>query len=119
MTDIVRIDTNQRMSRAVIHDGKVYLSGLTADDRSADVGGQTSQVLAKIEKYLEKAGTDKAHLLTAQIWLKDIAADFDVMNEVWCGWTSPNAAPSRATAQCRLASPEILVEIIVTAAIPF
>ncbi|KJF65335.1 MULTISPECIES: RidA family protein [Rhizobium/Agrobacterium group] len=119
MIDIVRIDTNQRMSRVVIHDGKVYLSGLTADDRSADIKGQTAQVLAKIAKYLEKAGTDKAHLLTAQIWLKDIAADFAAMNEVWSGWTSPNAAPSRATAQCQMASPEILVEIVVTAAIPF
>lgn len=118
MNNIVRIDTNQRMSRAVIHDGMVFLSGMTADDRSLDIKGQMAQVLTKIEKYLSKAGTDKAHLLTTQIWLKDIARDFGNMNEVWNAWTAPNAAPTRATAQCQMASPEILVEIVVTAAVP-
>ncbi len=119
MNNFVRIDTNQRMSRAIVHDGRVFLSGMTADDRTADVKGQTEQVLAKIDRYLNRAGTDKAHLLTAQIWLKDIQRDFDGMNEIWNSWTAPNAAPTRATAQCLMASPEILIEIIVTAAIPY
>ena len=94
-----------------------FVSGMTTDDCSQDIQGRTKQALAKIETFLAKAGTDKSHLLTAQIWIKDIARDFDGMNEVWSAWTTPNAAPTRATAQCEMAAPDVLVEIVVTAAV--
>jgi enamine deaminase RidA (YjgF/YER057c/UK114 family) len=116
MQEIVRLDQNQRMSRIVIHNGVVSLSGLTATDRPDDIKLQTAQVLEKIDKLLAEAGIDKSRLLTAQIWLKDIQRDFAGMNEVWDAWTAPDCAPARATAQCEMAKPEILVEIIVTAA---
>src|SRR5262245_39559862 len=118
MGDISRIETTKRGSRAVIHNRTVYLSGMTALDRDQDIKGQTQQTLERIEKVLAEAGTDKSRLLTAQIWLKDIARDFDGMNEVWDAWTAPNAAPTRATAQCEMGAPEVLVEIIATAALP-
>lgn len=117
MHEIRRIATDPRRSRAVVYNGIVFIGGQTADDRSQDVGGQTRQVLEKIEKFLAEAGTDKSNLLTAQIWLKDVTRDFAGMNEVWDAWTATNAAPTRATAQCELAAPNILVEIIVTAAV--
>lgn len=117
MTDIVRIDTDKRRSRAVIYNGMVFIGGQTADDRSQDIRGQTQQTLAKIEAFLAQAGTEKSRLLTAQIWIKDIARDFEAMNEVWNAWTAPDAAPTRATAQCEMGAPDVLVEIIVTAAV--
>ncbi|MGH8417681.1 MAG: RidA family protein [Pseudomonas sp.] len=117
MNDITRIATDKRRSRAVIYNSIVFVGGQTADDRSQDIRGQTLQTLAKVEKYLAEAGTDKSRLLTAQIWIKDIKNDFAGMNEVWDAWTSPDAAPTRATAQCEMASPDILVEILVTAAV--
>jgi len=117
MSDIVRIETNKRSSRAVIYNGMVFIGGQTAGDRTQDIQGQTQQVLAKIDKFLADAGTDKSRLLTAQIWVKDIVNDFQGMNEIWNDWTAPDAAPTRATAQCEMAAPEILVEIIVTAAV--
>jgi enamine deaminase RidA (YjgF/YER057c/UK114 family) len=116
MTDIVRIETDKRRSRAVVYNGIVFVGGMAADDRTQDIRGQTEQALARVEKYLADAGTDKSRLLTAQIWLKDITRDFDGMNEVWNAWTAPNAAPTRATAQCEMGAPDVLVEIIVTAA---
>lgn len=116
--EIRRIATDPRRSRAVVYNGMVFVGGQTADDRSQDIAGQTRQVLAKIEKFLADAGTDKSRLLTTQIWLKDISRDFSGMNEVWNSWTAPDAAPTRATAQCQMASPEVLVEMIVTAALP-
>jgi enamine deaminase RidA (YjgF/YER057c/UK114 family) len=115
--DIIRIETGRHLSRVVIHTGIVYLAGVTADDCGEDIRGQTKQVLAKIDQYLAKAGTDKDHLLTAQIWLEDIARDFEDMNEIWDKWTVGHAAPTRATAQCEMAEPDILVEIILTAAV--
>jgi len=118
MNDIVRMETNARASRTVIYNGIVFLCGQTAEDRDQDIRGQTEQTLARIDRHLAAAGTDKSRLLTAQIWLKDIARDFAVMNELWDAWTSPDAAPTRATAQCQMGSPNVLVEIIVTAALP-
>lgn len=117
MANIVRIASNARLSHAVVHNGMVFLSGQTAEDRSLDIRGQTEQVLAKIEKMLTDAGTDKGHLLAAQIWLKDIGRDFEGMNRVWDAWVMPDAAPARATAQCEMAVHDILVEITVTAAV--
>ena len=117
MNAITRIETDQRSSRVVIFNNTVFIGGMTALDRSQGIKGQTQQVLARIDDYLLQAGTDKSHLLTAQIWLKDIAEDFATMNEVWNEWTAPGAAPTRATAQCPMASPEVLIEVIVTAAL--
>ena len=116
MTEITRIATDKRRSRAVVYNGMVFVGGQTADDRSQDIRGQTVQTLAKIEKFLADAGTDKSRLLTAQIWIKDLERDFAGMNEVWDAWTAAGAAPTRATAQCEMGAPDILVEIIVTAA---
>ena len=117
MNNIVRIATDTRRSRAVVYNGMVFVGGMTADDRSQDIRGQTKQTLAKIEKFLADAGTDKSRLLSAQIWIKDITKDFAAMNEIWEAWTAPNAAPTRATAQCEMGAPDVLVEIIVTAAV--
>lgn len=114
--NIKRIQTSQRLSRAVVFNEMVFLAGVTADDTSEDIKGQTQQVLRKIEHYLGEAGSEKGRMLTAQIWLKDIARDFEDMNEIWDGWTASGAAPTRATAQCEMAEPEILIEIVVSAA---
>ncbi|CAM4103831.1 Enamine/imine deaminase [Bordetella tumbae] len=118
MSNIVRIATDKRRSRVVIYNGIAFVSGQAADDRSQDIRGQTQQTLAKIDSFLARAGTSKHHLLTAQIWLKDIKNDFQGMNEVWDSWTAPDAAPTRATAQCLMGAEDVLVEIIVTAAVP-
>ncbi|HET8746607.1 MAG TPA: RidA family protein [Ramlibacter sp.] len=117
MSNIARIATDRRRSRAVVYNGIVFVGGQTADDRTQDIRGQTQQTLAKIEKFLAEAGTDKSRLLTAQIWIKDLQRDFAAMNEVWDAWTAPGAAPTRATAQCEMGASDILVEIIVTAAV--
>lgn len=118
MNAIQRIETDPRRSRAVVYNGMVFVGGQTADDRSQDITGQTRQTLAKIEKFLAEAGTDKTKLLTAQIWLKDLGRDFAGMNAVWDAWTVPGNAPTRATAQCEMGAPDVLVEIIVSAARP-
>jgi len=117
MTEITRIATDRRRSRAVVYNGMVFIGGQTADDRSQDIRGQTVQALAKIEKFLADAGSDKSRLLSAQIWIRDLARDFAAMNEIWDAWTAPGAAPTRATAQCEMGAPDVLVEIIVTAAV--
>ena len=104
-----------RMSRAVVNGDMVYLCGLTAKDTTQDVKGQTQQILDAIDGYLERCGTSKAKLLTAQLWLTDMSKFAD-MNSVWNAWVDPENPPVRACVNAQLARPEILVEIMVTAA---
>ena len=115
--DIQRIDSNERLSRIVVHGGVVYVAGVTAGDISGDIEAQTRDVLAKIDGYLQQAGTNKSRLLTVQIWLKDIDKDFNGMNKVWGEWADKAAMPTRATCEAKLARSELLVEIIVSAAL--
>lgn len=114
MSDIRRIGPGPRMSEAVVHNGVAYLAGQIA--KGATVTEQTRGVLAEIDRLLAEAGTSKARLLTAQIWLADIAT-FGEMNAVWDEWVDRDNPPARWTGEARLATPEYRVEIIVTAAV--
>ncbi|WP_095146109.1 MULTISPECIES: RidA family protein [unclassified Pseudomonas] len=112
---ITRLHTNPRLSGAVTFGDLVFLSGQVPGDAS-DATGQTREVLEKIDALLAEAGSDKDHLLSATIYLKNIEQDFAAMNEVWSAWLSPSQAPSRTTLQAELARPQVLVEITVIAA---
>ena len=110
---IERFHTNQRMSQIVKHNGTVYLAGQVGE--GASVAEQTKDCLASIDKLLAEAGTSKENILQAIIWLDDMG-DFAEMNAVWDAWVPKGHAPARACGEARLASSELLVEIIITAA---
>lgn len=116
MQGLHRFHVGDRLSEMAVHNGTVYLAGQVPDDATQDIRGQTTQVLAMVDKLLAEAGTDRARILMAQIFLADIA-DFAGMNAVWDGWVVPGHTPPRATVQARLAKPEWKVEIVVTAAL--
>jgi len=115
MKKIERVESLGRASRIVIHGDTVHVGGVTGRGKDG-ITAQMTEVLSKIDGYLAQAGTDKSRLLTAQIWLKDIDRDFEAMNAVWRDWVLPESLPTRATCQARLAAPELLVEVIVSAA---
>jgi len=114
---IERLQVGKRLSGVVINraSGTAYLAGQVADDPAADITGQTEQVLAQIDDLLFEAGTDKSKLLSATIYLPDIA-DFAAMNAVWERWVLPGQTPARATVEAKLAAPQYRVEIQVIAA---
>jgi enamine deaminase RidA (YjgF/YER057c/UK114 family) len=112
---IERLHGNNRMSQAVIHGDTIYLAGQVAGDTSADVAGQTTQILQKIDALLAEAGSDKTRILSATIWLADHRS-FDAMNQVWDAWVPADAAPARACVESALAFPPYTVEIGVIAA---
>ena len=113
---IRRFEVGPRMSQCVVHGNTVYTAGQVAQGaRGASVAEQTKDVLATIDKLLAQAGTDKSKLLTANIWLADIAT-FDQMNQVWDAWVDSGNTPARATVQAQLAHPDYKVEIMVSAA---
>jgi enamine deaminase RidA (YjgF/YER057c/UK114 family) len=113
---IERHETGPRLSRAVVHNDTVYLAGIVSEQpKGKNTAEQTTEILAQIDSLLAKAGSDKGKLLSAHVWLTDMA-NFAEMNAVWEAWLAPDSAPARATVQALLASPERKVEIMVTAA---
>jgi enamine deaminase RidA (YjgF/YER057c/UK114 family) len=114
---VTRIGAGKRMSDAVIHGGKVYLAGYTAEAAAGkSVKEQTQDILAQIDATLKQAGTDKTRILKANIWLTDIKT-WAEMNEAWDAWVVPGATPARATVESKLAAPGLDVEIMVEAAL--
>jgi enamine deaminase RidA (YjgF/YER057c/UK114 family) len=114
LKDVFGVKVLPVISLAVVHNGIVSTSGMTAEP-TGDVKVQTKKVLASIDGLLEKAGTDKSKLLTAHVWLADMR-DFEEHNFVWNEWVDRQNPPVRACVQAPLWRPNILVEIMVTAA---
>lgn len=111
---ISRLESGARMSQAVIANGFAFLAGQVAPDPTADVQGQTRQILGEIDRLLAAAGTSKERILTANVYLADIGT-FAEMNKAWDAWVAKDAKPARATIEAKLAAPEYRVEIQVTA----
>jgi enamine deaminase RidA (YjgF/YER057c/UK114 family) len=110
-----RIGAGNRMSDAVIHGDKIYLSGYVAEKTvGKSVKEQTKDILDQIDATLKEAGTDKTRVLKANIWLTDIKT-WAQMNEAWDAWVTPGQTPARATVEAKLASPQYNVEIMVVA----
>ena len=102
---IARLHAGPRMSQAVIHGSTIYLAGQVADQaKGKSVGDQTKEILAAIERLLAEAGSDKTRILSATIYLADIAT-FGEMNAVWDAWVPAGHAPARATIEAKLAAP--------------
>ena len=114
MPEIKRIETGARMSQAVVHHGTVYLAGQVGSP-GKPVAEQPREVLAQIDRLLAECGSDKTRILSAQVWMADMA-DFAEMNAVWDAWVPAGHAPARATGESALATPDYKVEIIVVAA---
>lgn len=112
---ITRMETAQRMSRIVKHQGTIYLCGQVGADANTDITEQTATMLDKVENLLAQAGSDKEHILSATIYIRDMK-DFAAMNAVWDAWVPEGYAPARACVEARMARAELLVEISVVAA---
>jgi enamine deaminase RidA (YjgF/YER057c/UK114 family) len=113
---VERKEVGPRMSQIVVHGDTVYLAGIVARDNAGkSVTDQTREILATIDRYLAQVGSDKTKLLSANIWLADMAT-FSEMNAVWDAWVAPGHTPARATVEAKLAAPQYKVEIMVVAA---
>jgi enamine deaminase RidA (YjgF/YER057c/UK114 family) len=113
---IERKEVGPRMSQIVIHGDTVYLAGIVAHaNKGKSMTEQTREILSTIDNYLAQAGSNKTKLLSANIWITDMAK-FAEMNAVWDAWVAPGQTPARACVEAKLASPDYHVEIMVRAA---
>lgn len=113
--DIQRYDSNEKLSKVVVHGDTVYISGQVPSDATASVENQTQQVLNKIDEYLATAGSDKSQVLFATVYVKDLA-NLAAINSVWSSWLVKGKAPARACIEGTAASSDSALEIAVIAA---
>lgn len=111
---IQRFEGNGRMSNVVINNNVMYLSGQVCAE--GDIKEQTAGVLEKVENLLNKYGSDKEHILSVTIYLKDMK-DFADMNSVYDAWTVNGYEPARACVEAKMAREQLLVEMSVVAVV--
>ncbi len=104
------------LHRVVRHQGVLYLAGIAADDRAAGMRGQTEQILAKVGTLLAANGSDKSKVLSATIFITDMALK-DEMSAAWTTWFAAEELPARATIGVASLGPDVLVEVVITAAV--
>jgi 2-iminobutanoate/2-iminopropanoate deaminase len=112
---------NPNLSAATRFGNLVFVAGQTGrhpltGEVGRDVREQTRNVLERIKLILEAAGTSLENVLTVTTHLtkrEDLAA----YNEEYAKYF-PTNKPARTTVEVMLNSPELLVEITVTAGIP-
>lgn len=114
---ITRLGTERRrMSKIVIHNDTIYLCGQVAKDSDAGIKEQTRTMLDKVDDLLKQAGSDRRHILSATVYIKEMKFFAD-MNEIWDAWVIEGDSPARSCVEASLARPELLVEISVIAAV--
>jgi 2-iminobutanoate/2-iminopropanoate deaminase len=112
---------NPNLSPATRFGNLVFVAGQTGrhpitGEVGRDIREQTRNVLERIKMILEAAGTSLDNVLTVTTHLtkrEDLAA----YNEEYAKYF-PTNKPARTTVEVMLNSPELLVEITVTACIP-
>lgn len=100
-------------SRAVVHDGLVFTVAVSPDG-DATFYEQTRKALKRIDEGLAMSGTDKSRILSAIVYIADIARK-EEMNKAWDEWVDRANPPVRACLGVDLEPPH-LVEIVITAA---
>ena len=103
------------LSRLVEFGNLVFVAGTTADNRAANCKAQTEEVLKKIDRLLDEAGTNKSKILWANVWVSDMR-EKEQMDAAWQAWVDSNNKPARATVEARLGTPDTRVEIMMIAA---
>ena len=111
---IQRYEGNGRMSKAVVFNNTIYLCGQSCGE--GDIQEQTAGVLAKIEDLLNQYGSDKEHILSITVYVKDMK-DFADMNSVYDAWVVDGHEPARACVEAKMAREQLLVEMSVVAAV--
>ena len=83
--------------------------------KSSSLYEQTKSALAQVDANLAEVGTIKGRILTALVFITDMAQK-DEMNRAWDEWADRANPPMRACVACGLTG-DLLVEIVLTAAI--
>ncbi|ENV73929.1 hypothetical protein F946_00459 [Acinetobacter johnsonii ANC 3681] len=115
---VQRLHVSNRFSEVAIAGNLVHLAGQLASDFDLDIKGQTQQTFDMIDQFLADAGTDKSHILSVTIYLKNIDQDYAAFNKVWDAWVADIDALPRTCVEAKLYDPRVLVELTIVAVKP-
>jgi len=122
--EVIKVElaaANPNLSPATRYGGLVFVAGQTGrhpvtGQLGGDIREQTRNVLERIKKVLEAAGTSLDNVLTVTTHLTN-RDNLAAYNEEYAKYF-PTNKPARTTVTAILNSPELLVEITVTACMP-
>jgi len=106
---IDRYDVDVRFTNVATVGNLVFMSGQVGTGETIEE--QTISALEELTLALNKAGSDKSHILEITIWLKDIGRDYDAMNKIYDQWIVSDKPPCRACVQAHLYTPNCLFEV--------
>lgn len=112
--DLIRNNPGVKLSESVQAGNMIYLSGKLPADLSQDIDIQAASLLSVLEDTLKRAGSDKAHIVFAQIFLKH-STDAAKFNEHWNAWLPVNEAPARICVEANMLNKDVLVEAALVA----
>lgn len=105
--------SNPTRSRAVAYDNLVFTVAVTPENEPG-IYEQTKSALKRIDKNLADCGSDKSKILTATVYINDMALKKE-MDRAWSEWVDTKNPPQRACLGVTLEPPH-LVEIVIVAA---
>ena len=108
--EIVRTGGNGRRSSCVAYNGVLYISGITTVLLEADTAGQADNIFEQLDKLMAYNGTDKSRMLSATVWLADIA-DYGDFNHAWDSWVVEGSEPARSVVEADLSIPEYRLKV--------
>jgi len=103
-------------SQGIAVNGFIFVSGqLPIDPQTGhmverEIRAQTRQALANVEAVLRAAGTDLAHVVRCDVFLKDMN-DFKAMNEVYAARFAGDVKPARQAVEVSRLPLDAIVEI--------
>jgi enamine deaminase RidA (YjgF/YER057c/UK114 family) len=101
------------MHLAVTHGDTVYLAGIVADDLTADMEGQTRNVLQQLDELATAHGLDRSRVLSVTLYITDMTQK-PAMNRAWKEFFDPMQLPTRATIGVADLGPGVRIELVAT-----
>ncbi len=100
-------------ARTTVYNGFVFTVA-TADTYELDMTRQAREALANLDRQLAEAGSDKSRLVSATVYITDMALK-PAMNAVWLDWVDQANPPQRACIGATLEDGD-MIEIVAVAA---
>jgi enamine deaminase RidA (YjgF/YER057c/UK114 family) len=101
------------MHTAVTHGDTIYLAGIVASDLTADMEGQTRDVLQQLDDLAADHGLDRGRVLSVTLYITDMSQK-PAMNRAWQAFFEPNQLPTRATIGVADLGPGVRIELVAT-----
>ena len=118
IVNVIHHEPHGRASRIVEYNGVLYFeihAPAAAAEKEMTMYEQAQALLRRYDELLEQYGSDKRHVLRAEIILRN-ASDLDEFNRAWTEWVEEGYQPARVTHTGLILPESILLGIVITAA---